>query len=399
MLLCMLVLLSLPLGEEQAPLPTRSATEAGYYIRLGEAYLEEGKLVRAADAYRLASDLTGNSDITSLKRLATLEMWTRQFTDARSRLERGLQLNPADGELRGDLADLNTQRSLHLFGFFGSSDVDFTKRAFQAGLFIGYIDWLDAYASYTMTDRIFYQRATASVDAYVFPVHWFYVRISARLRQYTYPEGETTRPDENAYSQVPAGQIEAGFNYGRVNTFSFEAEYFRPNFYWNPALNAHNVKLSVGVTQWIAGPIYVKVFAALLRDPDPASFIADGKTNLIQSYEYEQVGFLGGGIGFDNGPLTAEARYVPDRDLDRSIAWSIFGRIGYHWESFSIRYDMVFDRFAGTSSRGVPSSRVDMITAGFRPLRAVELSAGAKALNTDRTEIIPFVALLIRTGL
>jgi len=399
MLLCMLALLSLLPGDEKTAPAARNSSQAGTYFRLGEEYLDQGNFTRAAEAYHQASQLSGSSDLTSLKRLATLEIWTRQFTQARARLEQGLWLDPANEGLRNDLADLTMQRSLHLFGSFGSSEVDFTKRAFQAGAFLGYLDWLDVYASYTMTDRVFYQRATTSVDAYAFPVHWFYVRLGARLRQFSYPKARTTPPDVNAYNRVPALQLEAGFTYGRANTVSVEAEYFRPTFYWNPALAAHNLKLSVGVRQWIAGPVYVRAVAALLRDPDPESFVADRETNRAQRFEYEKVGLVGGGMGFDNGRLTIDARYVPDRDLDRSIAWSLLGRIGYGWESWSIRYDMVYDRFAGTSSRGVPSSRVDMVSVGIRPWRSVELSTGAKALTTDRTELVPFVTLWIRTGL
>jgi tetratricopeptide (TPR) repeat protein len=380
--------------QPHKPVPVDAAS----YRQAGDIYASEGKLTEALQAYEKSLELLGQPDADILKRMATLGTWTRKYNDAEQWLNRALSATPDDAEAREVLTDIRLRRSMHLFGSTGGWEIDYADAATETGLFLGWLDWLDLYGGYSSVDRQFYRRTNLWADAYLFPAYDFYVRVGGRSKRYDYPATINSKPDDNAYRNVPAVQLEGAYMHGDGNSVSLEVEYFQPNFYWSPSVKANNVKVTAAVQNWLVRPFYAKVSAALLRDPDPRRFTVDPVTKAVQGFEYETLGLLGGALGVEKGPVNVELKYVPDRDLDRSVRWSIFGKLSYRSENLGVQYDLLYDRYARTEGRGFSASRVNMLTVFFSPAHFLEVRSGAKILSNETTRVAPFVYVRVKTG-
>jgi hypothetical protein len=288
---------------------------------------------------------------------------------------------------------------MHLFASRGGWEIDYADAGTETGLFLGWVDWLDLYGGYSSVDRQFYRRTNLWADAYVFPGYDFYVRVGGRRKRYEYPATVSSPPDNNAYRNVPAVQLEGTYIHGDGNSLSLEVEYFQPDFYWSPSVKARNVKVTASVQNWLIRPFYAKASAALLHDPDPRRFQVDPLTKAIQGFDYETLGLLGGAVGFEKGGINAELKYVPDRDLDRSVRWSIFGRLSYRTGNVGVQYDLLYDRYARTDGRAGSASRVNMLTVFLSPLHFLDIRSGAKALSNGATQIAPFIYVRVKTEL
>jgi hypothetical protein len=121
-------------------------------------------------------------------------------------------------------------------------------------------------------------------------------------------------------------------------------------------------------------------------------------TNTIRGFRYERVTLVGGAIGIEDNRWNVELKYVPDRDLDRSLDWSLFGRIRYDAGNFRIQYDILHDNYRSSSFRGFQSSQVHMVTMVAEPILFLELKAGVKALVRGITTLSPFLSVRIKTG-
>ena len=367
---------------------------ARYYFMLGETYQAQERLIPALRAFEKSSSLTNHSDPGTLQRMATINSWTRHYNDARTLLRKVTTLRPGNAEAMSDLADLDVRRSLHVFSSYGGWEVDNTKNSYDAGVFAGWVDWLDLYASYSRSDRLFYHRESFSVDAYIFTSYDMFIRLGYRAKRYEY--STATSPDLSAYVHVPDLQLELSYSYTPDNSVSLEAEFFSPDFFMNRSLRANNFKVSGSVRNWIIRPVYAKLFAAILRDPDPLSFIQDSP-GTISSFRYETVSLVGSALGAEVGGFNAEVKYIPDRDLDNSIDWSLFTRIGYSWEHIGIQYDMLLDNYRAVGAGR--TSRVHLLTLLMKPLAMLDLRVGVKSISRTITEVMPFVSVRFKTGL
>ncbi len=366
--------------------------------RLGDEYAEHGDFTSALDEYGLASEAAGDRDVELLKRIATLHQWERHFTEAGEWLGKAIAQNPSDAEAKTDLDRLHSERGLQFLGGYGGGEIDFTRNTYAFSAFYGGVDWLDLHAGYSRSDKLVYDRSNSWVDAYLFPEYNTYVRLGLQLKEYTYPRSINMVPDNNAYSQVPDYQVELGHYYYKENYVSLEFEYFTPNFFWNSGLRAKNFKLGATVRNWIVDPIYAKLFAATLHDPYAQSFIVEPATNVITGLDYENLTLIGGALGFDDGKWNVEFKYVPDRDLDRSLDWSLFSKVRYNTNTFSIQYDLLYDRYPLSQLRDFSSSQAHMVTVITEPAMFLELRTGMKALVRNTTTLNPFVSIRIRTG-
>jgi hypothetical protein len=376
-----------------------NSSDARYHSLLGEVFVRGGRLTEALRAFEASSVLRGGNDGETLKRLATVGEWVRGYSDAREWLTGALRSSPGDREAAGALNDLRLKRSFQLFGSAGGNEVDYVSRASEVGGFGGWLDWLDLYGGYSTVDKAFYRRKTSWADAYLFPDYRFSLRAGFRSNHYEYPQTINSSPDRNAYRNVPEYQIEGALTDGEHNSVSLELEYFRPDFYWNSTLHANNLKATATIGHWLLKPLYGRLFVALLRDPDPESFVAGPFTDGFLSFGYETLSLVGGALGLDEGRLSAEIQYVPDRDLDRSIGWSLFGRLRYDFGLFRVQYDIVYDSYGENAGRGFSASRVNMLTVVYSPFPPLEVRPGVKVLSKEATELAPFLSLRIRTGL
>lgn len=385
-------------GAKARLLVARDAANAEYFTILGDACAGEGNLTEALQAYEHSSLLRGNADGGTLKKIAQVQAWMRQYSSARGTLGRVLHLNPDDGEAQSSLGAIGLQRSLHLIGSTGGWEVDYARNVQEFGAFVGWGDAADVYGGVAQTDRVFYRRTNAWADAYLFPDYRTSLRVGARYKRYEYPVTINPHPDATAYDHAVHVQVEGGYAYGADNSLSLEFEYFRPDFFWNKSLFANNFKVGASMRNTIAGPVYGRLFAAVLRDPDPQTVVSDPVSGAVTSFGYETVGLLGAGLGYDDGSLSGEVRYVPDRDLDRSLQWSVFARIAYRFGRYGIQADLLYDRYPASGSRGFTGSRVAMVTAMAEPWEWVEMRGGVKVLTRLTSEIAPFLLVRLKTG-
>ncbi len=385
-------------GIKARLLVARDAANAEYLMILGDACAADGKLPEALNAYEQSSQLRSNRDAGALKKIAEVQTWVRQYSSARTTLGKALRLTPDDGEAESSLRSIALRRSLHLIGSTGGWEVDYARNVQEYGAFVGWADEADLYGGVSRTDRVFYRRTNLWADAYIFPDYRTYIRVGVRYKRYEYPGSINPHPDATAYDHASHVQIEGGYAYGTENSVSLEFEYFRPDFFWNNNLFANNFKVGASLRNSIAGPVYGRLFAALLRDPDPVTVVTDPASGIVNSFSYETLGLLGAGLGYDDGSLSAEVRYVPDRDLDRSLTWSLFARVGYRFARYGVQADLLYDRYPETGARGFTGSRVAMVTLLAEPWDFVEMRGGVKALTRLTTEIAPFLLVRLKTG-
>jgi len=385
--------------ERATKLVARNGGKPGYHVILGDAYVAGGDLPDAIRAYERSSELQGGRDPEALKKLAVVQEWTRQYASAAQSLRRSLELNPGDDNARSSLRAIGTLRSLHVFASAGGGEIDNARNVQELGGFVGWVDWLDLYGGVSRTDRTFYRRTNRWADAYIFPDYRLYLRIGFRSKSYEYPATINPNPDNSAYHQATHIQVELGYTYGIENTLSLEVEYFRPTFFWNRDLTAGNVKVGASIRATIAGHVYGRLFASVLRNPDPDTFVMDAASHAALSFGYETVSLIGAGVGYDDGRFSAEVKYVPDRDLDRSLQWSVFARARYMSGQFGVQGDLLIDRYPETQGRTISTSRVAMLTVIAEPWQFLDMRAGVKALTTLTTEFSPFLSLRVKTGI
>ena len=364
----------------------------------GDDALSLGDFSGAIEFYEKAYEVGGGDDAQLLKRMAALHQWMRDYATAKELLGNVLERNPSDEEADIALRQLQNRRGLQLFGSYGEGEIDYTTRFYRLGAFYGGVDWLDLHAGFSQSSKPGYDRSEASVDAYLFPSYRLYFRFGLREKRYTYPHSRDFPPDDNAYTRVPDYQFEVGYYYVGENYVSLETEYYAPHFYWNNSLQAKNYKIGGTVRNWIVKPVYAKIFAATLHDPDPTSLSFDQVTNTITGFGYEDLTLIGGALGFDNERVSAEVKYVPDRDLDRSLDWSVFSTLRVNANGLSVQYDFLYDTYSSTSVKALSASQVHMLTTTVQPADLLELKVGMKMLVRGTTIVSPFVSLRLKTG-
>jgi len=380
------------------PVPQQDRDAAASHRLHGDVLRDEGDLTGALTEYRVASRLIGGSDPDLLKSMATVHKWRRDYSGARELLARAIEERPGDAEAREDLEALFMQRGVHFAGSYGGWEVDYSRNVYDLNVFAGAADWLDLRGGYSKSDRVFYERSNIWLDAYLFPSYNLCVRLGAQRKEYLYPRSFVS-PDDNAYAVVPSFQFEANYTYHTDNYISLEAEYFTPSFYWQRNQRAHNAKVGVTLRNWLVRPVYAKLFGAILRDPDPGSFVMDPVIGGIDAFRYARQSLVGGAVGIDAARWNAEIKVVPDRDLDRSIDWSLFGRVRYVAGAALLQYDFLYDVYPLSPSRQVGSSKVHMFTVGLEPIRLLEVRLGAKTLMREVTSVSPFVLVRVKTWL
>ena len=395
--------IALLLALSVAPIATAQILRTGESDTLslryrGDEALERGDFTSALEDYRRCLEATHGNDPGLLKKIATLHQWMREYTEAKEVLGTVIARNRSDEEAVAALQRMQNSRGLQLSGAYGEGEIDYTTSTYALGASYGGVDWLDLHAGFSKSSKLVYDRSSLWLDAYMFPSYRTYVRFGIQQKEYTYPFSFNAVPDNNAYSHVPDYQLEVGYYYFRENYFSLEAEYFTPGFYWNNGLHANNYKMGGTIRNWIARPVYAKVFVATLHDPDPQSVVTDQATNAISGFGYENITLLGGAVGFDNDRVNMEIKYVPDRDLDRSLNWSLFSTLRVNADAFSVQYDFLYDKYPSSVARGFSSSQVHMFTAIVEPAMSFEMKIGVKTLIRDVTRIAPFLSLQLRTG-
>ena len=99
--------------------------------------------------------------------------------------------------------------------------------------------------------------------------------------------------------------------------------------------------------------------------------------------------------------MSAELKYIPNRDLDSSYDYSILAELGYEFtEKISARLDYVYDKYSPESNYAGKTANVYMVSGFYKLHPRIDLGAGYKYLNlpTDNQHT-GFLSLIFKTGL
>jgi tetratricopeptide (TPR) repeat protein len=365
----------------------------------GDALVRENKFEEAVDAYRGAVGVSHDVDAQALLRIAEVHSWMRNYAAAKATIAEGLERDPENQDFQNARSEIERRRGTHVMLGVGGNEIDFTRSVWGARAWYGGVDWLDIEAGTSQTDKEVYRRSNMWMNAYLFPHYLAYVRIGLQQKSYVYPQSTIALPDDNAYGTVPDVQLEVGYHYRGEDYAALEWEFFTPNFYWDRGVRARNYKIGGVVRNRIAGPVYGQVFAAILHDPDPESFALDISTRSIASFSYAPHTLVGGALGLTDGNWAGEIKFIPDRDLDRSLAWSLIGSVQYNTGGVTLRYDGLYDRYPASSSRQAAAAQAHMLTGSFDVLPAFALTPGVKVLLRDGTFVVPLLSAHLKTSL
>lgn len=348
---------------------------------LGDAYRHEGNAGAAEREYRRALDL-GIRDSELLSNLATVDKWTRHFSEARKLYRRELEFSPFPQEVRKKLEDLDYQRGLDLFSSYGGWETDSTTKGWQTEIFYGGLDRIDPYAGASYSDKYFYTRRSYYAKAYAFMSPNLYTKFSFEQDNYNYPLAITPVPDANAYQHVPTVGIElSGKMVSRIQgTISYE--FFRPTFFFQQDEHANNHKVSGDIdyqTAW--KPLSLQVKAAALRDPDPGRTFVD-KPNHIVVPVYGKQFLMGGGGTFSLSRFEASVLMLPNRDLDRSTSFSFLSACTVPLrENLKLRAGHVYDNYSNQSVFRGQVAQVYNAGLSWKAARWTEISFGGKVVR------------------
>jgi len=348
---------------------------------LGDVYRHEGNSNAAAREYRRALEL-GIRDSELLSNLATVDKWTRHFTEARRLYKRQIEFSPFPQDARRELKDLEYQRGLSIFSSYGGWETDSTTKGWQTDVFYGGLDRIDPYVGASYSDKYFYTRRSSYGKAYTFFSPLFYTKFSLEQDNYNYPVAVTPVPDANAYQHVPTVGIELSGNLKPRLQGTVSYEFFRPNFFFDQNEHASNHKVSGNVeyqTAW--RPLSLLVKAAVLRDPDPVSTLVD-KPNHVVVPVYGKQFLIGGGGSLSLPRFEASLLMLPNRDLDRSTSYSFLSSCTVSLrENLNLRAGHVYDNYSNKSVFSRQVAQVYNAGLSWKPARWTEISFGGKVVR------------------
>lgn len=398
--------------EQLTKLISANPKNAKYYQLMGDLQNKQGRSEEALKNYEKAKGLHGENP-ELLKGIATSQKRLRNFHDAEKSYNRAIELAPKDEEAKDDLNNLKLKRGLQLKAFFGGWEPDYTRLAFEGALFYGGFDRFDLNAGYSYADQTYYTRHKVFANGYYYYNPTSYLKLNLAYKDYNYPVDPSVQkpnPDSNSYDTVPVVELEISHWFIRFLRGTFAYEYFRPNFFYDKDSHADNHKISTEL-YYITPfePLRLKAMYAILIDPNPhKTTIKDrslnmpvGTTAQTTNVRYQTQSLFGGGVELSIKKVSAELKYIPNRDLDSSYDYSILAELGYEFtEKISARLDYVYDKYSPESNYAGKTANVYMVSGLYKLHPRIDLGAGYKYLNlpTDNQHT-GFLSLIFKTGL
>ena len=348
---------------------------------LGDVYRHKGNANAAVREYRRALEL-GIRDSELLSNFATVDVWTRHFSEARKLYKRQVEFSPFPQDAKRELEDLEYQRGLSIFSSYGGWETDSTTKGWQTDVFYGGLDRLDPYAGASYSDKYFYNRRSYYGKAYTFFSPAFYVKFSFEQDNYNYPIAVTPVPDANAYQHVPTVEIELSGDLTKRVQGTISYEFFRPNFFFDQSEHASNHKVSGDIeyrTVW--NPLRLQLKAAALSDPDPGRTTVDKSNHLVVPVYGKQF-LVGGGGSLSLSRFEASLLMLPNRDLDRSTSYSFLSACTVPLrENLKLRAGHVYDNYSNESVFSGKVAQVFNAGLSWKAARWTEISFGGKVVR------------------
>lgn len=385
---------------------------ARYHELLGDVYRKEARLEDSIGEYKKALMLGGENPWL-LKNMGDVYKWMRRYGDASVSYKRALELDPNDREAKDSLADLERRKGLKLRLMTGGWEPDYTTTSYEGMVSYGGIDKLELNAGYGYADQVYYMRSKSYANGYYFYNPDSYLKLGASYKKYSYPTDPALKkpnPDSNSYQDVPSVEAEVSHWFNRSFRGTLGYEYFRPNFFYDTSTYANNHKFSADA--YYITPLQflrLELMYALLIDPNPNTTTIKGR-NLNEppgvlapstNIKYEAQSLVGGGIDIVKGRWSGDIKYIPNRDLDSSYAYSIFAGVGYDFtDRLAGRLDYVHDRYSSNSIYSGKTADVYLASVYYRLNPSIDLGAGYKRINLPTTnENTGFFMVTYKTGL
>lgn len=399
--LLLLLLLSSPGLAAGVPAPAArlSTSEAVRALRArADALRGAGEYQAALQAYQ--DELAASGETADLlKHIGWTQKALRRFSAAAASLQRATELDPGDLEARDDLASLKRSRGLRINAWLGGTEPGTSKTAFDGQLGYGGFDRLELHAGGSWTDNIFYESAKGYADALWFYSSDSFVKGGFTLRRYSYTGASRPTPDSNAYELVPRADVEVSHWLGRRLRVGLAYQLFAPNFFYDKSTRIVNHKVSAEMELPLGGGFVAGAFGALLRDPDPARTLINGRPvpgapagticpgagsgscAAATSVAFRNEVLVGGSLGYDSDGWGASVKYIPNRDLDAGFSWSVVSSLDLRpLELLSFNLQWILDQYS-TSSGPLFAGNYGNIywgTARYQVLPALAVSAGLK---------------------
>ncbi len=380
----------------------------------GDALRHAGDFAGALSAYREAISAQGES-AEVWKRIAWAEKGRLHYAAARRALEKALALDPNDQEARDDLASLKLSRGLTVRGWWGGTEPGTSRTAVDGELWYGGINSLELLAGGGWTDNIFYSSWKAFTTSYWHFLPESYAKLGLSFRGYDYTGASKPAPDSSAYQYDPRIQAEVSHWVTRHLRASLAYQLDTPNFQYDPSTWIMTHKLA-GELETRFGGFHVWATSAMLYDPDPGrTVVAHSPGNPLATttslvYRFDLL--YGAGASYEARIWSLGARFLTNRDLDSSYAWSTISSFALQpVDRLSFDLQWILDRYsasAGTPYAGNYGS-ILWATVGYEALRSLMLSAGVKWVDnpgptsvtnaTPRSDVSLLLSLQYRTGL
>jgi hypothetical protein len=254
-------------------------------------------------------------------------------------------------------------RGLNVDFWYGGWEPDYTKTAYEAMFSYRAIDQFHLVAGFGDSKQVYYDRSKVYAGAYYFYEDYSYFRMFVSERKYKYPIAPgavAPNPDSSSYERVPKLELEVSqyFNQDLRGALSYELS--RPNFFHDKDTSITVQKFGGELAFATPNPkVRAKVFATLLRDPDPNKTEIKGFDNpwtaqgvaSATSVVNRTTSLLGGAVQYVEDKWNVEVKYMQNRDLDNSYDYSLLGKFTYRLDDArSVQIDHVHDRFSNQSN-------------------------------------------------
>lgn len=393
--LLLITLLAAMPAPAAAPVPADSLREARRLLDGGRIADAERALLRVikaqpknAAAHRLLGDV--------LRR-------QHRYARACSEYQEALRLDPKDPEARDGLASARRSRGPGFFGALGEWEADSSAPSgWQAELYYGGLDRVEARAGLSHADRYFYTRNRRYASAYRFYSPAGYLKLTVGKKTYDFPLDTNPIPDSNSYQDVPGFELEVADELelllpGLRGSLAYE--FYRPTFFYAPVAHASNHKLS-GELSWQTGlkPLRLRLLAAVLRDPDPAGTVIDRQAGQLVTLGYGWQALLGGGVDLSSGGVSGQVLVIPNPDLDRSQSYAIVtGVSGPLYGRVDGRANYLYGKYSDQSVFAGQSAHIWTFALNWRAPNHFDLSAGYKVGRRPvRNASGPFLTVQLR---
>ncbi|MGA2762919.1 MAG: tetratricopeptide repeat protein [Spirochaetia bacterium] len=409
-LICILALPVIALA--QASLPADASVQD--MLARGDALRHQGDYTGALAVYQQAISGGGES-AEAWKRVAWAQKALRHFSEARDAFEKALALDPNNREARDDLASLNLSRGLTLSGWMGGTEPGTSRTAADGEVWFGGIDSLDLLAGGGWTDNIFYTSWKGFATAYWFFLPESYAKLKLGLYGYTYTLANGSVPDSSAYQYDPRVQAEVSHWFTGYLRAGLAYQLDVPNFQYDTSTWIMTHKLTTELETRLGG-LHFWATGGMLYDPDPnLTVIANSPSNTTlapTSVVYRFDFLYGAGASFDGNIWSIGARFLTNRDLDSSYAWSIISRFTLQpLDRLSFDLEWILDQYSANAGPPYSNTFGSILwgEAGYEVLRGVVLSAGVKWVDNPgptsvtnasaRNDVSLLLNLRYRTGL